>query len=63
MTCVLVDFGTACEPQEFAMLSVTGNLDYRPPEMVFNAPYGPSVDVWGVGTLVERFDIEPYSDF
>jgi serine/threonine protein kinase len=52
VTCVLVDFGTACEPQEFAMLSVTGNLDYRPPEMVFNAAYGPSVDVWGVGTVV-----------
>jgi serine/threonine protein kinase len=52
--CVLVDFGTACEPRDTPMLSKTGAADYRAPEMACALPYGPSVDVWGVGaTLCE----------
>jgi serine/threonine protein kinase len=59
---VLVDFGTAREPRESVMLSQTGAADYRAPEMAFALPYGPSVDVWGVGaTVCEAMSGVPFS--
>ena len=34
------------------MLSKTGAADYRPPEVALALPYGPAVDVWGVGSTL-----------
>jgi serine/threonine protein kinase len=49
---VLVDFGSACQPQHSVMVSKAGTADYSSPEMNAGLVYGHPVDVWGVGATI-----------
>jgi len=51
---VLVDFGVAhsCSAGTNVMLSNTGTVGYRAPEMLLGWIYDASVDVWGLGATI-----------
>jgi serine/threonine protein kinase len=51
---VLVDFGVAhsCSTGTNVMLSNTGTVGYRAPEMLLGWIYDASVDVWGLGATI-----------
>ena len=55
---VVADFGWAYRAQQdgiFARHTLCGTLDYLPPEMIEDEPYGPSVDCWSLGVLAYEF--------
>jgi predicted Ser/Thr protein kinase len=49
---VLVDFGSACQPQHSVLVSKIGTAYYSSPEMNCGLEYGPLVDVWGIGATM-----------
>ena len=55
---VVADFGWSYRAQQdevIARHTLCGTLDYLPPEMIEDEPYGPSVDCWSLGVLAYEF--------
>lgn len=54
----IIDFGTSKKffrrNKKFDMLTITGTLFYRAPEMFVGGGYDEKVDIWSVGIMIYR---------